>query len=491
MFVPSPGQLSRRGERRPTSPAIPGEGVYSFENKNKRTNVVRLFPSGSQERKLRKLANACARLYNELNYERRQQFFHNEGVDFKGTWDKYYEKYKGVLGVNAQAVMQKNNEDWSSFFTLLNMKKEGKLPPHMKRVSPPGYWKDKETGRRKLIIVVRQDRYEVDVERRVIILKDFGMEIKFAGRLRWYGKQGRLEIIYDKGKNAWYAHIPVEVGVEVTKTGKKTNHIVRGERRAIQVAVPRGNKVASIDLGINNLASVVVDDGTWLLYKGVRTKEDYFYLQRLISRIQSLRDTLKDKLLSDAIEELNHEMRRLYGKLRRRLLHLYRNFAKHLIEQLYELGVSTIYLGYPFNIAQQKGNKFTVNMWSYRKLMEAIELKAQEYGIRVFEVVEYNTSRYCAYHHMEVKRYPRGVVHCPMGHKLHSDLNGALNIMKKASGKIPPVIKKPLSFIVEHNRVAPAKGEVTPKTPGKPAQQGGKGSYGSTVVLSAELVAKP
>jgi transposase len=82
----------------------------------------------------------------------------------------------------------------------------------------------------------------------------------------------------------------------------------------------------------------------------------------------------------------------------RRLLHLYRNFAKHLIEKLHELGVSTIYLGYPFNIAQEKGNKFTVNMWAYRKLMEAIELKAQGYGIRVFEVVEYNTSKYCAYH---------------------------------------------------------------------------------------------
>jgi len=99
-----------------------------------------------------------------------------------------------------------------------------------------------------------------------------------------------------------------------------------------------------------------------------------------------------------------------------------------------------------------------VNMWSYRKLMEAIELKAQEYGIRVFEVVEYNTSKYCAYHNVEVKRKPRGVVSCPKGHKLHSDLNGALNIMKKATGRIPLVIKKPLSFIVEHNRVAPIKG---------------------------------
>jgi putative transposase len=473
--VPSLGEFFQDGERGPTSPAIPGEGVYPVEFTNVRTNVVRLLPNGAQERRLRRLADVCARLWNELNFERRQQFFGGGGVDFRGTWSKYYEKYKGVLGVNAQAVMQKNNEDWNSFFTLLNMKKEGKLPPHMRRVSPPGYWKDKETGRRKLIIVVRQDRYEVDVERRVIILKDFSMEIKFAGRLRWYGKQGRLEIIYDDTKNAWYAHIPVEVGVEETKTGKRSKHIVKGERRRIQIESPKGNKVASIDLGINNLASVVVSDGTWLLYKGVRTKEDYFYLQRLISRIQSLRDSLKDKLLDDAIDELNHEMRRLFGKLMRRLLHLYRNFAKHLIEQLHELGVSTIYLGYPFNIAQQKGNKFTSNMWSYRKLMEAIELKAQEYGIRVFEVVEYNTSKYCAYHNVEVKRKPRGVVHCPKGHKLHSDLNGALNIMRRAIGKIPLVIKKPLSFIIDHNQVAPTKRGNTQDPKETPPFRAGRG----------------
>ena len=245
--------------------------------------------------------------------------------------------------------------------------------------------------------------------------------------------------------------------------------------RFIRIATPRGNRVASIDLGINNLASVVVSDGTWLLYKGVRAKEDYFYLQKLISRIQSLRDALKDKLLDDAIDELNHEVRRLFGKLMRRLLHLYRNLAKHLIEQLHELGVSTIYLGYPLNIAQEKGNKFTVNMWSYRKLMEAIELKAQEYGIRVFEVVEYNTSRYCAYHNVKVKRKPRGVIHCPKGHKLHSDLNGALNIMRRAIGKIPLVIKKPLSFIIDHNKVAPAKRGVTSKTPRKPRPSGREG----------------
>ena len=258
MSVPSLGGLSRVSwGPAPTPAGMPREGIYPVESKNKRTNVVRLLPNGHQDRKLRRLADATAKLWNELNYERRQQFFNHQRVDFKGTWDKYYEKYKNVLGpANTQAVMQKNNEAWNSFFSLLNMKKEGKLPPYITHVSPPGYWKDKETGRRRLIIVVRQDRYIVDVERHVIILKDFNMEIKFAGRLRWFGKQGRLEIIYDESKGAWYAHIPVEVGVEETKTGKKAKHIVRGERRIIQITSPKGNKVASIDLGINNLATL-------------------------------------------------------------------------------------------------------------------------------------------------------------------------------------------------------------------------------------------
>ena len=457
-MVSSPGQFLGNEERRLIPPAIPGGGIKEIKHNNKRTIVVRLLPNGFQERKLRRLADTSAKLFNEVNYERRQEFFHEGRVDFKGTYDKYYEKYRGELGsANAQQVLNKNNEAWSSFFSLLKLRREGKLPPHMDRVSPPRYWKN-ETGERKPLLVVREDNYVVDEKNHKLILKYFNMKISFTGRLRWLGKQGRLEIYYDEVRNAWYASIPVEVGVEKTKTGRRSKHVVRGERKSIQVKSPKGSKMASIDLGINVLASVVIDDGTWLLYKGVRAKEDYFYFGKRIAEAQSSADKVKNLGEYEAYYELNRERRRLFKKLTRRLLHLYRNFASHLLRELHERGVSTIYLGYPFNIAQDKGNKFTVNLWSYRKLMEVIELKAQEYGIRVFEVVEYNTSRICAYHGVEVVRGPRGVVNCPKGHKLHSDLNGALNILKKATGIVISAIKKPLSFIVDHNRVAPVKG---------------------------------
>ncbi len=81
--------------------------------------------------------------------------------------------------------------------------------------------------------------------------------------------------------------------------------------------------------------------------------------------------------------------------------------------------------------------------------------KLYEYGIRTFLVVEYNTSRFCAYHDVKVDREPRGVINCPFGHKLHSDVNGGLNIMKLGVKKIVDALSKPLSFRVTSNGVTP------------------------------------
>ncbi len=87
------------------------------------------------------------------------------------------------------------------------------------------------------------------------------------------------------------------------------------------------------------LASVVVDDGTWLLYKGVRVKEDYFYFERRIAEVQSLEAKTRNINELDAVEELAGERRRLFRKLQRRLLHLYRTLASHLIRTLHGLGL--------------------------------------------------------------------------------------------------------------------------------------------------------
>jgi len=213
-----------------------------------------------------------------------------------------------------------------------------------------------------------------------------------------------------------------------------------------------------VDLGINMLASAVTSGGAWLLYRGSRAKEDFFHLTRKIAEVQSESDEARKGGDSEEFLRLNRKKRRLFRKLVGRMAHLYWNLANHLVRGLWELGVSKIYLGYPHDIAQERGNKLTSNLWTYRKLMDAIELKAQEYGIRVYEVEEYNTSNHCAVHGTKVTRGPRGVVTCPLGHKLHSDLNGALNILRRGAGSMPAAVGRPLSFLVDHSGVAPAKG---------------------------------
>jgi len=57
----------------------------------KRTNTFKLKPTKEQERKLFELADNCSKLWNEINYKRRQSFFKG-----KINWntDEEYNKYK-------------------------------------------------------------------------------------------------------------------------------------------------------------------------------------------------------------------------------------------------------------------------------------------------------------------------------------------------------------------------------------------------------------
>ena len=45
------------------------------------------------------------------------------------------------------------------------------------------------------------------------------MRIRYASRIRWEGKQGRLEIIYVSDR--WFALVPIEVGREPPKFNKR------------------------------------------------------------------------------------------------------------------------------------------------------------------------------------------------------------------------------------------------------------------------------
>jgi len=108
----------------------------------KRASIARLIPDGDAEAKLKVLCSLASKLWNEINYARRKQFFENKRVDLKETYKEFYEKYKALIGsATAQRILNKNYETWRSFFSMLKAKREGRLPPFVTRVNPPSYKK--------------------------------------------------------------------------------------------------------------------------------------------------------------------------------------------------------------------------------------------------------------------------------------------------------------------------------------------------------------
>ena len=368
----------------------------------KRTNIVKLVVDKNIHEKLKELAIITDKCWNEVNWLRMQQFKKGERIDFIKTEKKVYKKYKHVLKVNTQQVARKNAEDWESFFSLIKEKKEGKLPKWFKP-RPPGYWRDKSGKYKLIIIIIRKDRYEVNEENRVIYLRDFKLVLRFKGKFKWHGKQGKLEIIYDEARRSWYAHIPVEVE---------------------NVAKAEGGLRASVDLGIINLATVYVENGTWYIFKGGSILSQYEYYGKKISRVQ--------KVLARHRQRKSRKLKMLYDKRRMFLKHALNSMVRKIMKELKEKDVGEVIIGYPKEINRNHGNKLTVNFWNYSYVIKRFEEIGEELGIKITKVGESYTSRTCSLCGEAHKsgRVKRGLFKCPrIGKVINADLNGAINIL--------------------------------------------------------------
>jgi putative transposase len=414
-----------------------------------RTDTLRLLATPEIEELLRRVGDATARLINMENYRRRQLFFGTGKIDYSwmSAWSRrftdYFEIYKLLGSANFAEACRLIGEQWRSFVGLLRAAKEGRLEP-WRKVRPPGYRKDRD-GQRVPIIIVRSDNYRIDLEKRVIHFGYWNVSIPFKGEPRWLtrpgAKQGRLIIIYDPVRKRWYARVSVEVVLE----GRLNDGLKAG-----------------IDLGRERLIALVTEpvngsgEGVALLYRGGPLKSDYFYFEKKIAEIDRM---LSDPKLEETDRAVLKEIRRLfYEKRKRRRNQVFANAAAHLVRVCEELGVAVLLLGYPRGVARDKPGKGNTNMWSYRKLERRIAVAAENRGIPAFEISEDGTSKTCARHGCEVVRKPRGLVKCPYGHTMHSDINAAMNILKRGGGKVPTRVKV-LSFIPAASKVVAVNGK--------------------------------
>jgi putative transposase len=372
-------------------------------------------------------------------------FFEKRGVDFKATYKEHYEKYKALIGsATAQQVLNKNDEAWRGFFKMLKLKKEGKLPPFITRVNPPGY--KKKSNKRTLWTVLRRDQYRVEGDR--IVLGGLGaigwIELRYKGLIHLKGEQGRLEIHYDQDRKRWYAHISFEV----------LEKIVRGGWTSVPKR-PRGDLVAGIDIGVNNLMAIYVENDLTKLVNGRPLKATSHYWRVRIAEYQS---TLNRYGL-----RTSRRLRSMYSKWRRQVKAYIDSKVRQVIEWLYGVGVSVIKVGYLKNIAQENGDFNSVHVWTYGYLLRRIYEVSEEHGITVVYVDEAHTSSKCPVHGPGCgSRVKRGLFKCTRLNKVfNADLVGAYNILITPS----PAWDRGNGLETQPGIESPKRGDVIPNLP--------------------------
>ncbi|SNR23769.1 RNA-guided endonuclease InsQ/TnpB family protein [Halorubrum vacuolatum] len=380
----------------------------------KRANTFDVIPQSSEDEELlRRLLDASAALWNEINYERRE---HYEDPD-QDVWEisEYRGRYGGTLGASTvQQIERKNREAWRSFFSL---KKKGEAN------GKPGFWGNAEEGR-ELRTYIRNTSYSVKwgkYSRLEILvgqdLKDeYGLghrerlRLEVWGEPNWkeYDKQGRLELCWDEQARSFRAFQPVTIDTS-------------------RLAHPLASEEAALDLGANNLVACTTITGQQYLYEGRDMFERFRETTREIARLQSL---LEDGRYS------SHRIRSLYRRRTRRRDHAQDALARDLIERLHSEGISTVYVGALTDVLDThwsvESNAKTHNFWAFRQFIDRLACTAEEYGISVEVRSEAWTSQECPQcGSTERTTRHRDTLTCPCGFEGHADLTASETFLRR------------------------------------------------------------
>ena len=193
-------------------------------------------------------------------------------------------------------------------------------------------------------------------------------------------------------------------------------------------------KIASIDLGVNNLATIVYPNSKAEIINGRPLKSiNQFYNKRLA------------KVRSQASKE-NRQTRKevnLINKRRNKINDYLHKASRHIVNQLVFNDVSELVIGYNAGWKQDTmigkvGNQKFQSIPFY-KFIKMLTYKCELAGIAVTTNEESYTSKcsfldneeVCKHDEYKGKRIRRGLFRASNGKLINADVNGALNILRK------------------------------------------------------------
>lgn len=197
-------------------------------------------------------------------------------------------------------------------------------------------------------------------------------------------------------------------------------------------------RYASIDLGIDNLATMVTDNGSFL-YSGKFLKSYNRNFNRQLARLQSIKDR-------QGIKKATKRMQGLYEKRDKYFEDAFHKYSRMIVNHLIENRIGNLVVGYntgwkqSVNIGNRNNQKFV--QIPFARLASYLKYKCGMAGIRFVENEESYTSKCDAIAKEEIgkhesylgKRVKRGLFRSSTGRYINADVNGAVNILRKVVG---------------------------------------------------------
>ena len=202
-------------------------------------------------------------------------------------------------------------------------------------------------------------------------------------------------------------------------------------------------KVASIDLGLENLFTVAFNyNKKGISFKGTKLKSANQYFNKEKAKLQSLlpKNQYSSKRILHLFYKREEQLRNVIGY-----------YSNRLMELLVNEGISTLVIGHnknwkdKINIGKVNNQNFV--SIPFNKVINIIKYKLEDHGIKCIEQEESYTSKASFIdndniptfnevnekHTFSGKRITRNLYKTKNNQIIDADLNGALNIMKKAN----------------------------------------------------------
>jgi putative transposase len=360
-------------------------------------------------------------LYNQGLYNVRQHFFNEETyLTYSKNYHitKHQESYSALPAKVSNQTLQMVDNNFKSFFNLLKLKREG---GYTETINIPKYL-DKE------------GRYIVKYEKQAL----YGLVFKKTGNIKLS-----------------QTNIEMQTKIKDFESIKEVRIVPKGNHYTIEIVYEKIEKpavesslVASIDIGLNNLATITFNDGrTPLILNGKPLKSINQYYNKVKTELQSIAETLNKRKTTKRIQSLTYKRN---NKVSDYLHKQSRILVNHLVSEQ----VATLVIGK--NKGQkQDSNMGKVNNQNYTQIPHSLFINMLKYkceleGIKVILQEESYTSKASFLNLDDIPVYgnepesfefsgyrkSRGMYKLKGSDSvINADVNGSYNILRKALPK--------------------------------------------------------